>query len=112
MIVGDLITGIIIILINQVIIIMISMKTIITKVIIKTSILLYINNSDIYQLYNLIREAKTRCYPPKEEAYKITEYLTEIYLQELIDRSMAFRIIQCQWSVIDSFSTENITSMT
>jgi len=38
------------------------------------------NNSDIYLPYNLIREAKTRCYPSKE-AFKITETLAEIYLQ-------------------------------
>jgi|UniRef100_A0A2S2QXB4 hypothetical protein len=63
-----------------------------------------------YQPYNLIREAKTRCYPPKE-AFIITESLAEIYLQELLDHT-AFRIIKCQWSVVDGFSTENITSMT
>jgi len=67
------------------------------------------NNSDIYQPYNLITEAKTRCYHPKE-AFKITESLAEIYLQELLDHTV-FRIIQCQWSVVDSFSAENITSM-
>jgi len=68
------------------------------------------NNSDIYPLYNFIREAKTQCYPPKE-AFKITESLAEIYLQELLDHTV-FRIIQSQWKVVDSFSAENITSMT
>lgn len=68
------------------------------------------NKSDIYPAYNLIREAKTRCYPPKE-AFTITESLAEIYLQELLDHTV-FRIIQCQWSVVASFSVENITSMT
>jgi hypothetical protein len=49
------------------------------------------NDSDIYPPYKLMREAKTRCYPPKE-AFKITESLAKMYLQELLDHT-AFRII-------------------
>lgn len=67
------------------------------------------NDSDMYPPYNLIREAKTRCYPPKE-AFKITESLAKIDLQKLLDHTV-FRIIQRQWSVVDSVSDKNINSM-
>jgi len=67
------------------------------------------NDFDMYPTYHLIKDAKSRCYPPNK-AFKIIDSLAEINVQELLDHTV-FRIIQCQWSVIDSILGENIISM-
>lgn len=54
--------------------------------------------ADIYPSYKRIREAKAECYPPKESIH-ITETISEIELQALLDLTVR-RIIQLQSEVL------------